>query len=419
MPRRPVVDPRFPARLRELRELKGISLRALAKQTLSSSSHIHQFEHGAAQPSIETAQRLDDALGAGGELAALVRVPVPVGTRGRDQTAGPDARPSGPLVEQLRRALVTRRAPDDLALVEAGPRAVQRQARYAHDAYQRSDYTAAAKTLPATLAAGEQQVRHLSGQAVMEAHRALAVANVAASKLIAKMGDGALAWMTADRAISSAVAIEDRPLAAVAAYQVACAMLRLPGRLGDAQDVIGRAIDELTGRPVQVTQAELSARGALLLLGAIVAGRAGDRGSAAAMLAEADKLATMLDEDRNDLWSGFGPTNVAIHRVSVAVELARPDEAVEYGDRVDTSGLPAALVGRRAQVHLDLAAAFAQLRSDPVAVLHLLEAERIAPQVIQVNHAARQLLADLLSHERRVATPGLRALAVRAGILAE
>jgi transcriptional regulator with XRE-family HTH domain len=72
--RRPIVDPRFGPLLRHLREERDLSLRALAKRALSSRSQIHDFEMGRRVPSPATAERLDDALGAGGRLMALVKV---------------------------------------------------------------------------------------------------------------------------------------------------------------------------------------------------------------------------------------------------------------------------------------------------------------------------------------------------------
>ncbi|TDC43088.1 hypothetical protein [Micromonospora sp. KC213] len=89
------------------------------------------------------------------------------------------------------------------------------------------------------------------------------------------------------------------------------------------------------------------------------------------------------------------------------------------GTRLDTSRLPTVLVGRRAQVHVDLAAAAMMSTGDrSFSLLHLLEAERIAAEVVRANVQARTLLLDLLARERRGATPGLRALAGRAGLLA-
>lgn len=59
--------------MRALREERGLSLRALERPTLSSKSTLHNIETGAVAPSMETARLIDEALGAGGELAGMVR----------------------------------------------------------------------------------------------------------------------------------------------------------------------------------------------------------------------------------------------------------------------------------------------------------------------------------------------------------
>jgi transcriptional regulator with XRE-family HTH domain len=74
MVRHTMVDARFGARMRELRDARGLSLRALATRALSNKSQLQAFEVGREQPSVATALRIDEALGAGGVLAAMVTV---------------------------------------------------------------------------------------------------------------------------------------------------------------------------------------------------------------------------------------------------------------------------------------------------------------------------------------------------------
>lgn len=79
--------------------------------------------------------------------------------------------------------------------------------------------------------------------------------------------------------------------------------------------------------------------------------------------------------------------------------------------------MPTGLLSRRAQIHIDMAWAFTQRRADAEAVVNLLEAERVAPQTLHYNVLVRELLREMLKRERRMATPGLRSLAQRAGVL--
>lgn len=74
MPRRIVVDPRFPVRLRELLDERGMSFRALAGRVHYSKSYLHDLAAGRKAPTAALAQRIDRAVQGGGSLAALVSV---------------------------------------------------------------------------------------------------------------------------------------------------------------------------------------------------------------------------------------------------------------------------------------------------------------------------------------------------------
>ncbi|GAA3457993.1 hypothetical protein ACFFSW_25945 [Saccharothrix longispora] len=74
--------------------------------------------------------------------------------------------------------------------------------------------------------------------------------------------------------------------------------------------------------------------------------------------------------------------------------------------------------GKVGRFHLDNAWAQAQLGEDPLAVIHLLETERIAPQLLRTHRAGRTLVRELMAREQHRRTPGLRSLAQRIGVLA-
>jgi hypothetical protein len=235
---------------------------------------------------------------------------------------------------------------------------------------------------------------------------------VAVAKLVTKVGNAELAWLTADRAANAALHAESATLGAAAAYQVACAFLK-NDRLDDAETVALTTASNLRDD----TPTGVSLRGALTLIAAVIAGRRSDRAEATERLQRAQLLADQLGEEANYGWTAFGPTNVAIHRVSTAAELGDAGEAIAKAELLDVSALPEGLLSRRAQVHIDMAWAYTQRRGDAEAVINLLEAERVAPQTVRYNVLVRELLREMLKRERRTATPGLRALAQRAGVL--
>jgi DNA-binding XRE family transcriptional regulator len=233
----------------------------------------------------------------------------------------------------------------------------------------------------------------------------------------------------------------DRFLAAVAAHHMtissrnAAAQPFAPGHPNDTLDGLCSAVLGIPAEQILTIGAEnmagvatttvlscrqqelLSVRGSLLLLLAIVATRRGDHNTARRALHNTGQLAEQLGDEGNWLWTAFGPTNVAIHQLSTQSALGDAKKMAQIAEIINTDALPAVLRGRRSQVHIELAWSAAGHADDAVAVLHLLEAERVAQQTVTRNSSARALLGILLARERRRVTPGLRALASRAGVL--
>jgi hypothetical protein len=83
---------------------------------------------------------------------------------------------------------------------------------------------------------------------------------------------------------------------------------------------------------------------------------------------------------------------------------------------VHLNDLPQGLTGRRAQLHVELAWANAQGKRDSEATLHLLEAEKIAPQLLRYNPLVREHIREMLARSKS-STTMLHDLAVRAGVL--
>ncbi|MFC4145761.1 helix-turn-helix transcriptional regulator [Micromonospora mangrovi] len=386
-------------------------------------STVVRWENAETDPQPWHRTRIASALGVTLEQLDDMLVDVSVAAhRGQamgDDTRSPASGATRPELLDSLRAFLTTYLPTHLPEPSLTLLDVRRAVGRVHSRYQRASYTSAARLLPDVLGQATNLTSNAAGMHRSSAFRLLAAAYIAASKLAAKVGDADTALLTADRASTAARIAEDQALTAVAAYQVACGLMRLPGRAAEAEHVVRSSIERLAASGSPVGPDLLSARGALLLLAAVMAAGRGSAKEASQLLQEAEGLAAMLGADRNRLWTGFGPTNVVIHAVSAAVRAGNAGQALEIGTLLDTSRLPAVLVGRRAQVHVDLAAAALMSSGDrSVSVLHLLEAERVAAEMVHANVQARTLLLELLAKERRVGTPGLRALAERAGLLA-
>ncbi|WP_026269788.1 helix-turn-helix domain-containing protein [Salinispora arenicola] len=81
-------DLSFPERMRQLRHAQRISLRGLAKCTFYGKTYLHELETGVKSPTKAAAQRIDDALGADGDLVALTAGGPAIGRRGFVIAAG-------------------------------------------------------------------------------------------------------------------------------------------------------------------------------------------------------------------------------------------------------------------------------------------------------------------------------------------
>lgn len=286
-----------------------------------------------------------------------------------------------------------------------------------HREYQAARYERVITALPALLTDAERLRGESAGKpAAREAGLAYVSAYTVAAKLVTKLGATDLAMLASDRAASEAHAADSLSAAGMAAYQVACALLRAD-QPQDAEHLAVGMAERLERAARSDRPTLVSLAGALWLIAAIIAARQTERDTAWLRLSRADALADLLGQDANYAWTAFGPTNVAIHRVSVAAELGDAGEALTAAASIDLSRLPDGLASRHAQTNLDLAWAHAQRKRDAEATLHLLEAERIAPEAIRHNVIAQELVREMLARGSRTQTTSLAALAERAGLL--
>lgn len=102
---------------------------------------------------------------------------------------------------------------------------------------------------------------------------------------------------------------------------------------------------------------------------------------------------------------------------AVATELGDASEALRAGTGLDTSSLTSLRDGP-AWNHIRVARAYDAKRNPEAALHRLLEAELIAPELTR-NHAMVREMVSAMLHRRegRSATPGLRELADRVGVL--
>ena len=146
----------------------------------------------------------------------------------------------------------------------------------------------------------------------------------------------------------------------------------------------------------------------------MAAARADDATSTRSFLATADDAARRLGHDANHLWTAFGPTNVAIHRVATATELGDVQVAIDLGPRVDTSALP---MERRVRHLLEVARAYSAWNRLDEALETLLAAERMAPEQVRYHMLSRSLVLGWIRRQRGKPSTALVDLARRLNVL--
>ncbi len=112
---------------------------------------------------------------------------------------------------------------------------------------------------------------------------------------------------------------------------------------------------------------------------------------------EADAAATQLGADDNHVWTAFGPTNVSIHKTTVAMELGDVQRAIAIGTPLDTGALP---IERQVRHAIETARALARWNCIDDALGALLDAEVIGPDQVRYHRLSRDLVRDILIRPR-------------------
>lgn len=397
-------------RVAAYRRRRGLSQAALAGLVGRSESWLSQVERG-----LRHVDRLSVLM----EMARVLHVDLAALT-GESSKHAPNGHQVANGLVNLRRAVTKYDVLAGAAPSASAPQiTLHDQAAETHRLYQAADYDQVIERLPGLLAEVEGAICAPGPYTERDARLAHVSAYVVAAKLASKLGAADLAMLFADRAANCAIEAGSVVARGMAGYQVVCALLQAD-QPEEAEQLAVRLAEHLDrSRADTDDPAVLSLAGALWLVAAVLAARRTHVEAAWLRLARAEELATLLGVEGNHAWTAFGPTNVAVHRVSVAAELGDAGAALRAARDVNPARLPSGLLSRRAQVHLDLARAQARRRRDAEATLNLLEAERIAPEVIRHNVIAQEVVWSVLvrATRRDSARTALVGLAARAGLM--
>lgn len=136
---------------------------------------------------------------------------------------------------------------------------------------------------------------------------------------------------------------------------------------------------------------------------AVAAARRQDRQSAEELLEHAERSAVQLGEDGNYWQTGFGPTNVELHRLSAGLDLGDIAWVARRGENVDVGHPP---VERQVTHMIDRARALSYLARDEDALGLLLDAEQAAPALVRHSAVVRETVKTM--HKRAPVSAGAR-----------
>lgn len=337
------------------------------------------------------------------DLRELTGVPLPL---------MPDGHRGHPSAEDVRQAMTVRGSvagePPDLDELTRG---IERTWQTWQEASP-FRYAAVGQQLPTLVRGCEAAIRLHRGDERRRALRQASKLHQLVRTWTKRVGEHELSLLAADRAISYALDADDPDLAGAAAWNMAM-ILSAQGKTGPAREVVYWAIDDLRPYLDDASPVRLVVFGGLHLMGATEAARDDKADEVYRMLDVADRLAARVGET-NHFRMVFGPTNVALHRFSAAMELGRTREALEMAERVAVDQAPA--VERRLTYHLDAARGYARKHNDIAAVHMLQRIHRESPEELRYSVLVRETLRQLSGRAKPAVMPDLRPLLTAANL---
>ncbi|MGW4757530.1 helix-turn-helix domain-containing protein [Streptomyces chartreusis] len=229
-----------------------------------------------------------------------------------------------------------------------------------------------------------------------ELWQALASTYRTAHDITVKLGYYDLSTVALDRMAWAAERASDPCLGAVRQYMRALVYFR------EGEYTIGQRL-VTTGHGIvgqaEETREALAVAGQLHLGASVICARADDAPAVDRHIAEARSIAKRVGDASDVHWLSFGPANVALHRMSAAVEMGQFDDALTQARKIR---LPNQLAtSRRAHFLIDRARTEMETGHTEDALKHLVEARRTAPEQTRYHPGARETIRGLVHMARR------------------
>lgn len=396
-------------RLARLRRLAGLTQEQVAERSGISVDVIRRLEqhrkHSARLPTLHAL-----AGGLGVELTSLLGDPPGVASNGA---------PEPPALVELRRAIMPSlvpRNPDLTGLKSLSIEALRESIADGWSLYHAGDFDKLITVIPGVVA--HARLLAAIGTADQKAAGAAALGKALqlAGHLAIRLGKTDLALSALERATSAAGDSSDPLLAPMIHGSVAWAYQR-QNRLDDAQELAVMSADGVERGNLD-TAARVRVWGGLMLSAATSSARLGNYDEARDVMIAAEEGADRLTrlpppEDDGRMLSVFSRSSVRIERVRLAVQHARPDEALQLakGFRLSADTPPS----WRTWLLLDVARAYTDLGDAENAVRTLVTLRRVAPLWMRQHTLAVAIVTDLWAGSAR--PPGLRKLAEYLGVV--
>ncbi|MCM2387822.1 helix-turn-helix domain-containing protein [Streptomyces albipurpureus] len=392
-------------RIRITRERRGMSGQVLAGLVGRSPDWLTKIERGDRDlRSLPMLIRLAQALRVD-DLSKLTGhdtvIPVDQG--------GKVSHSSVPALREAIHSSIFRRSAYELGTVdELRGRVRQAWVTWHSSTHQRTEVGA---VLPDLLIACHAAVRRADSDDRRQAYAVMAEAYALAQQFAAHTTEPELYWLTVDRARMAAEEADDPVLLAAAAWIVGHG-LRDSGHTEEALRLVSEAADTLRGRLEEGPDILRGTFGALCLHAAVTAAKEGREGEAWRWWGEADRTARTSPSYAHP-WTMFGMGNVAVHAVSIGVDLRTPGAALRRAS--DAAPETIRSVERRSRLFLDAARAQYARKEHAGSVHYLRRAIETSPEAVRFVPSGRRLEADLALNSPAPIRAEARELAVTVG----
>ncbi|WP_256413685.1 helix-turn-helix domain-containing protein [Saccharopolyspora sp. ASAGF58] len=395
------------SRIRQARERVGMSRPVLGGLVGRSAEWVKAIESGRLQtPKLHMLTKLAEALDIS-DLAELTgngeAVPVSRYAVG----------PAHGALNEVRAALMDYRLSMDTRPVNL-THLRERLAAAWHLRHSSPDHrTQVGSILPGLIRDAQRAVRARWGAERRDARRVLAGVYQLADFYVAYQPAPELVWLVADRAVTEGQDADD-PYAMAAGAWALVQALRESGRWDEAISVAHDGAAQLEPYMESAPDDWRGMVGALQAENALTYARKGRHGEAWRYWESAYEIARKLRPNYRHIQSSFSLAVMQANALSLGVDLRRNGEALKAARELDPNQIVS--VPRRSRHLIEVARAYAQ-QGESASVLGILtKAERTAPETVQFNGWARDLILKLRDQPPTGEIPAVRALARRVGI---